>query len=128
VPKLNDEQLALLRAKNYGVVATLGEDGAPQTTIVWVHEEDGRPVFNTTNARAKGHNLQRDPRLSILVWEKDNPYRYVEVEGVAELEQDDGGNHMHAMSRKYTGKDFHTPVDRLIVRVTPTRIYDYDDD
>ena len=35
---------------------------------------------------------------------------------------------MHAMSRKYTGKDFHTPVDRLIVRVTPRRIYDYNDD
>ncbi len=32
------------------------------------------------------------------------------------------------MSRKYTGKDFHTPVDRLIVRVTPSRIYKYNDD
>jgi PPOX class probable F420-dependent enzyme len=85
-------------------------------------------VFNTTNKRAKGQNLRRDARVSVLVWDNDNPYRYVEVEGTAELEQDVGTEHMHRMSRKYTGKDWHTPVDRLIVRVTPRRIHDYNDD
>jgi PPOX class probable F420-dependent enzyme len=128
VPRLTDEQLELFRAKNYAVVATVGADGSPQTTIVWVDEEDGRPVFNTTNKRAKGRNLRRDPHVSILVWDRDNPYRYVEVEGIAELEDDVGTRNMHAMSRKYTGKDWHTPVDRLIVRVTPRRIHDYDDE
>jgi len=123
VAKLTEDQLALFRAKNYGVVATVGPSSAPQQTIVWVDEEDGRPVFNTRNRRAKGQNLHRDARLSILVWE--NPYRYVEVEGIAELEQDDDGSHVHRLSRKYTGRDFHTPVDRVIVRVTPTRVYDY---
>ena len=126
--RLNDHQAELFRAKSYAVIATLGDDGAPQTTIVWVDEEDGRPVFNTTNARAKGRNLHRDPRVSVLVWERGDPYRYIEVEGVAELEDDVGGQHMHVMSRKYTGKDFHTPVDRLIFRVTPSRIYEYNDD
>ncbi len=128
MPSLTEDQLDLFRATNFAVVATLGVDGLPQTTIVWVDEEDGRPVFNTTNKRAKGQNLKRDPRLSILVWDKENPYRYVEVEGVAELEDDVGTRNMHAMSRKYTGKDWHTPVDRLIVRVTPRRIHNYDDD
>ena len=128
MPRLTEEQLELFRAKNYAVVATVGDDGSPQTTIVWVDEEDGRPVFNTTNKRAKGRNLRRDPRVSILVWDNDNPYRYVEVEGDAELEDDVDTRNMHAMSRKYTGKDWHTPVDRLIVRVTPRRIHDYDDD
>ena len=125
--RLSERQAELFRGTNYGVVATVGADGAPQTTIVWVDEEDGRPVFNTTNARAKGRNLHRNPRVSVLVWEGDNPYRYVEVEGVAELEDDQDGENIHAISRKYTGRDFHTPVDRLIVRVTPTRIYDYDE-
>jgi PPOX class probable F420-dependent enzyme len=128
VARLTDEQLELFRAKNCAVVTTLGPDGSPQATVVWVDEEEGRPVFNTTNWRAKGGNLRRDPRVSVLVWEDGNPYRYVEVEGDVELEEDVGGEHMHRMSRKYTGKDFHTPVDRLIVRVTPRRVYDYDDD
>jgi PPOX class probable F420-dependent enzyme len=128
MPSLTDDQLDLFRATNFAVVATLGADGSPQTSIVWVDEEDGRPVFNTTNKRAKGQNLRRDPHVSILVWDKENPYRYVEVEGIAELEDDVGTRNMHAMSRKYTGKDWHTPVDRLIVRVTPRRIHNYDDD
>jgi PPOX class probable F420-dependent enzyme len=123
VATLTEDQLALFRAKNYGVVATVGPNGTPQQTIVWVDEEDGRPVFNTRNRRAKGQNLRRDARISILVWE--NPYRYVEVEGVAELEQDADGSHVHRLSRKYTGQDFHTPVDRVIVRVAPRRVYDY---
>ena len=125
--RLSERQAELFRGTNYAVVATVGSNGAPQTTIVWVDEEDGRPVFNTTNTRAKGRNLHRNPKVSILVWERDNEHRYVEVEGVAELEDDKGGENIHAISRKYTGRDFHTPVDRLIVRVTPTRIYDYDD-
>ena len=128
MPSLTEDQLDLFRATNFAVVATLGADGSPQTSIVWVDEEDGRPVFNTTNKRAKGQNLRRDPHVSILVWDKENPYRYVEVEGVADLEDDVGTRNMHAMSRKYTGKDWHTPVDRLIVRVTPRRIHNYDDD
>ncbi|HZO34449.1 MAG TPA: PPOX class F420-dependent oxidoreductase [Gaiellaceae bacterium] len=123
--KLTEDQLALFRAENFAVVATVGADGIPQQTIVWVDEEDGRPVFNTRNRRAKGQNLNRDPRLSILVWDRDNPHRYVEVEGVAELEQDPDGRHIHRLSRKYTGRDFHTPVDRVIVRITPRRVYDY---
>ena len=126
--QLTEDQLSLFRATNYAVATTLGPDGSPQSTIVWVDEEDGRPVFNTTNRRAKGRNLRRDPRVSVLVWDEDDPYRYVEVEGDAELEDDVDTRNMHAMSRKYTGKDFHTPVDRLIVRVTPRRIYDYNDD
>jgi PPOX class probable F420-dependent enzyme len=128
MPKLTEEQLDLFRATNFAVVATLGADGSPQTSVVWVDEEDGRPVFNTTNKRAKGQNLRRDQRVSVLVWDKENPYRYVEVEGIAELEDDIDTRNMHAMSRKYTGKDWHTPVDRLIVRVTPRRIHDYVDD
>jgi PPOX class probable F420-dependent enzyme len=125
VTALTDDQLALFRGTNYGVVATVGADGAPQQTIVWVDEDEGRPVFNTRYGRAKTDNLQRDPRLSILVWDEASPHRYVEVEGVAELEPDEDGRHIHRISRKYTGRDFHTPVDRVIVRITPRRVYDY---
>jgi PPOX class probable F420-dependent enzyme len=125
VATLTDDQLALFRATNYGVVATVGADGEPQQTIVWVDEEKGRPVFNTRYGRAKTDNLQRDPRVSILVWDEQTPYRYVAVEGVAELEPDKDGRHIHRISRKYTGRDFHTPVDRVIVRITPRRVYDY---
>jgi PPOX class probable F420-dependent enzyme len=123
--RLSEEHAQLFRDPNFAAVTTLRKDGSPQTSIVWVDEEDGRPVFNTTNARAKARHLRRDPRVSVTVWDRDDPYTYVEVEGVAELDEEGANEHISKLSRKYTGEDFHTPQDRVIVRVTPVRVHGY---
>lgn len=122
MPKLNQRQLALLRGKNFGVVATLRPDGSPQTSVVWLDTDGEHVIFNTTNARAKARYLRRDPRVSVSVWDHDDPEQYFEVAGTAELIEAGANEHMHTLSRKYWGKDFHTPVDRVIVRVRPERI------
>jgi PPOX class probable F420-dependent enzyme len=123
--KLNEQQVEMLRAKNFGAVATLQEDGTPQTSIVWIDTDGEHVIFNTTNARAKGRHLRRDPRVSIAIFDPAEVYSYFEVEGTAELVVDGADEHINEVSRKYTGKDFHTPVDRVIVKVTPRRIFDY---
>ena len=81
-------------------------------------------MFNTTKARAKGRHLRRDPRVSVLVWQRSDPYRYIEVEGIAELDEDGAIAHIHKLSHKYRGTDFPRPEDRLIVRISPSRIHD----
>ena len=122
---LSEKQLGLLRGKNFGVVATVGPDGAPQTSVVWL-DTDGEPlIFNTTNARAKGRNLRRDPRVNVTVWDNENPYLYFEVAGKAELDTEGANEHINELSRKYQGNDFHTPADRVIVRVKPERVSGY---
>jgi PPOX class probable F420-dependent enzyme len=125
MPELSQKQLALLRGRNFGAVGTLGADGRPQTSIVWVDTDGERLIFNTTNKRAKGRNLRERPDVSVSVWNRDDPYRYFEVEGVAELDEEGANTHIHELSHKYRGKPFHTPFDRVIVRVKPRRIYDY---
>ncbi len=125
MPKLTDAQLALLRGTNFAAVATLSPAGAPQTSIVWVDTDGENVVFNTTNARAKGRNLSRDARVSVTVFDREDPYRYFEVEGVAELELEGADEYIHQLSQKYRGKDFHTPVDRVTVKVKPARVFDY---
>jgi PPOX class probable F420-dependent enzyme len=122
---LTEKQLDLLKGKNFGVVATVGEDGAPQTSVVWVDTDGENVVFNTTNARAKGRNLRHDPRVSISIWDNDDPYKYLEVEGDASLDENGAGEHINDLSLKYEGKDFHTPVNRVIVRVKPSRVLDH---
>ncbi|MFL5954030.1 MAG: PPOX class F420-dependent oxidoreductase [Gaiellaceae bacterium] len=122
---LTDKHLELLRGKSFAAVATLKEDGAPQTSIVWVDTDGENVVFNTTNSRAKGRHLRRDPRISVTVFDAESPYRYFEVEGRAELDTIGADEHISELSRKYRGEDFHTPVDRVIVRVRPERIFDY---
>ena len=122
---LTDKHLELLKGKNFAVVATVGEDGGPQTSVVWVDTDGENVVFNTTNARAKGRNLRNDPRVSISVWDNDDPYRYLEVEGTAALDENGAGQHINDLSQKYAGVDFHTPTNRVIVRVSPDRVLDY---
>jgi PPOX class probable F420-dependent enzyme len=123
---LSDKQLELLKSgKDFGVAATVGSDGRPQTSVVWVDTDGENVVFNTTNKRAKGRNLRDDPRVSISVWDHDDPYKYFEVEGLAELDEEGAGAHIDELSRRYEGKPFHTPTDRVIVRVRPTRVLDH---
>jgi len=123
---LTDAQLALIRStKGFAAVATLNDDGAPQTSIVWIDTDGEHVVFNTTNARAKGRHLRRDPRVSVTVFDAENPYRYFEVEGVAELVLDGADDHIHTLSQKYWGEDFPRAYDRVIVKVKPERIFSY---
>jgi PPOX class probable F420-dependent enzyme len=123
--KLTDAQVALCRAKSFAAVATLGEDGSPQTSIVWVDSDGENVVFNTMNTRAKGKNLRRDPRVSVTIFDAANPYDYFEVEGTVALDLEGADEHIHELSRKYTGNDFTNPSDRVIVRVQADRISDY---
>ena len=122
---MTDAQVALLRERSFAAVATLKEDGTPQTSIVWVDTDGEHVLFNTRNDRAKGRHLRRDPRVSITVFDAENPYRYFEVEGVAELELEGADDYIHELSQKYDGVPFHTPENRVTVRVTPSRIFDY---
>jgi PPOX class probable F420-dependent enzyme len=126
MPALSDKQLELLKSgKHFGVVATVDADGHPQTSVVWVDTDGQNLVFNTTNKRAKGRNLRGDPRVSISVWDNDDPYRFFEVQGTAELDEKGAGEHIDELSRRYEGKPFHTPTDRVIVRVRPSRVLDH---
>jgi PPOX class probable F420-dependent enzyme len=124
--KLSDRQQQLLKeGKHFGVVATVGEDGHPQTSVVWVDTDGENVVFNTTNKRAKGRNLRANPVVSISVWDNDDPYAYFEVQGPVELTEDGAAEHINELSQRYEGKDFHTPVDRVIARVRPRRVLDH---
>jgi PPOX class probable F420-dependent enzyme len=126
VADLSANQIELLRSgKHFGVVATVDDDGRPQTSVVWLDTDGENLVFNTTNKRAKGRNLRRNPHVSVSVWDNDDPYRYFEVEGKAELDENGAGAHIEELSQRYEGKPFHTPVDRVIVRVHPTRVLDH---
>ena len=41
----------LLAGRNFGHLGTVNRDGSVQVSPVWVHIEDGRPVFNTAEGR-----------------------------------------------------------------------------
>jgi PPOX class probable F420-dependent enzyme len=125
VAKLTDDQIDLIRGRGFAAVATVTPEGALQTSIVWVDTDGENVLLNTTNTRAKARNLRRDPRISVTVFDRDDPYRYFEVEGQAELIDEGAEEHIEALSQRYRGGPFGGPRDRVIVKVRPRRIFDY---
>ena len=123
--ELSDRALALLRAPLLAHLATLNEDGAIQVTPLWIHEEDGRPVFNTRAGRVKDRNLLRDPRCTIEIVSAEDDEVYLEVRGSA-VERVADHDHAHAdeLAIKYTGEVFreHGPgEERVKWYITPER-------
>ena len=123
--KLSEKQAELFRGKNWGTVVTLRKDGSPHATPVWIDTDGEHVLFNTRNDRAKGRNLRTSPRASISVWDVSDPLRYTEFEGPVELTEEGANEHIHELSRRYDGVDFHTPENRVIVKLTPERILDH---
>jgi PPOX class probable F420-dependent enzyme len=124
---LTDDQRTFLRDNAYaGVVTTLRGDGSPHTTVVWIDEEGGDVVFNTARGRAKDVNLERDPRVSVLVLDPNDQYKWVSVSGPAELTEEGADASIDKLAKKYLGVDEYpyrsADETRVIVRVHPEKV------
>jgi PPOX class probable F420-dependent enzyme len=62
-------------------VASLGPDGAPHTTPVWVELDGDDIVINTALGRAKARNLASDPRVAVSLTDPDEPSVAIAVRG-----------------------------------------------
>jgi PPOX class probable F420-dependent enzyme len=124
---LTDEQAQLLLEPNFATVGTVGADGSPQLSIVWVDWDGKGVLFNTAAGRAKPSNLTRDPRVSVLVLDRRDGYRWVAVRGRAELTPDGADEHIDKLARKYTGEGWRKKPgeERLLVRVSPEQVSAY---
>ena len=71
--RLSEKILGLLGGPNFGVLATLGSDGAPQTTAVWVDTDGEHLLFATNPDTVKYRNLVRDSRVAITVIDHEDP-------------------------------------------------------
>jgi PPOX class probable F420-dependent enzyme len=115
----------ILDGKNFATIATVMPDGAPQSSVVWVKRDGDTVLFSTTTGRKKARNLTRDPRISISIFDIENPYDSVEIRGAAELIPDEGKKLPRELSHKYLGED-PPPAEpdeiRLIVRVIPQKV------
>ncbi|MEU1039292.1 PPOX class F420-dependent oxidoreductase [Streptomyces sp. NPDC005907] len=121
----SDSVRALLDGKNFAAVATLGPDGAPQNSVVWIKREGDTVLFSSTARRQKVRNLMRDARISLSVFDLANPYTSVEIRGTAEILPDERKRLPHELSHKYLGIDPPGEKDdevRVIIRVVPEKV------
>ncbi|QTD97845.1 PPOX class F420-dependent oxidoreductase [Streptomyces cyanogenus] len=124
----DDSLSALLDGKNFASVATLGPDGAPQNSVVWIKREGDSVLFSSVDHRQKVRNLRRDPRISLSVFDLTNPYHSAEIRGVAEILPDEGKRLPYELSHKYLGIDPPAENDdevRVIVRIVPQKVVSF---
>jgi len=117
----------LFTKKAFAHLATVGGDGAPQSTPVWVDYDGAHVRFNTARGRVKDRNLQRNPRIALSILDPENPYRYLQVRGrVVEMTEQGADAHIDALAKKYLDQDrypFRRPGEvRVTVKVLPETI------
>jgi PPOX class probable F420-dependent enzyme len=117
----------LFDKKSFAHIATIGADGAPQVTPVWIDYDGTHIRFNTARGRVKTRNLESNPRIALSVQDPDNPYRYLQVRGrVTEVTEKGADEHIDALAKKYLGQDRypHRRQDevRVMVKVLPEKI------
>ena len=106
-------------------IATIDDAGLPQLTVVWFLYDDGELKTSLNTGRVKYRNLQARPQCSLLILDLQNPYRYLEVRGRAEIEPDDDYAFAEQVNAKY-GADvraYDAPgTTRVVVTVRDAKV------
>lgn len=119
-PKIID----FARADNFAVLTTIRPDGHPVTQPMWVDADADHVLINTEKHRRKFRNVQHDPRVTVTIIDRNNPYGYVEVRGrvVNIVEGDEPRHHIDKLSQKYNGRLYPADAvktERVILQILP---------
>lgn len=116
----------ILEKPAFAHLATVDAAGVPQVTPVWFEYADGFIWVNSAKGRKKDRNIRANPKVALSIQDPDDPYRYVGIQGkVVEIIEEGAVDHIHKLSRKYTGKDFSLPGTdvRVIYKIQVTRAW-----
>src|ERR671914_1232510 len=110
--ELHPMVLELARGKNFATITTLLPDGHPQTQLMWVGTDGEHLLINTEVHRQKYRNVERDPRVTLTIWDREDPYRFVEVRGtvVGNAKGPEAREHIDKLSYKYRGRPYGTKI------------------
>lgn len=125
--ELSRHTIELARGPNYGFVATILPSGAIQNHPIWVDTDGEHILLNTEIHRRKAKNVEADPRITVTIVHRDDPWNWSEVRGevIRTVRGQDARDHIDAMASKYLGKDeYPNPIqtERVILEVAPRRV------
>ena len=121
---INEEIKALAQGKNFATISTLLPSGQIQTHVVWVDCDNDHIVINTEVELRKFKNVQADPRVTVTIWDKKNPYFFAEVRGrvVEVVTGPQARTNIDVLAQKYLGTDYPDEwiySERAILKIAP---------
>jgi PPOX class probable F420-dependent enzyme len=133
--QLSPDERKLFTDKNFVVLATTRKDGRPRAVTLWVDADGDDILVNGARSRAWIENIRRDPRVALAIFDLNEPYRRVSVQGTVTAIVDEGANeHYGKLTQKYRGLSEEEwrrrstdpnrppPEDRTVVRIRPDRV------
>ena len=111
---LTDEAKQIIRSGALGHLVTIGDDGAPQVTCVWVAVDGDELLTAHLNPHQKKHaNVRRDPRV-VLSFEGSEIQppglrQYVVVHGRAAIEEGGAPELLQELAHVYLGPEVRFP-------------------
>ena len=121
---IRDDVKLLVKGRNFATISTLLPSGQIQTHVVWVDCDEDHIVINTEVALRKFKNVQVDPRVTIKVWDKKNPYIFAEIRGrvVHTVTGPEARVHIDTLARKYLDADYPDELiqsERVVLKIAP---------
>lgn len=125
---LSDLARRLLDTNTFAILATSNPDGAPQSSVIWVKRDGDDVIFSTIRGRRKTTNMEREPRVSLCMYDPADPYVYIEIRGAVTMTEEAGRDLIEELSIRYDGKSFRVEapeVIRVVCRITPAKVIDH---
>lgn len=130
--ELDDDVRAFLDVPRSADLATINKDGSPQLSLIWYERRGDELIVNTTAQRVKAKNMERDPRVALLV---GDPARYVRLDGDARSVAIGAAAlaDIRALAVRFDGeeaaarqtRDVWSKQERVTYAITVRRVYRY---
>lgn len=126
-----DEARAVIESDALAHLVTIGADGRPQMSCVWVGLEGDDVVFASLGERRKLDNIARDPRVALSIEGRGTNAmglrEYLVVHGIARIEPGGGPELLQRLARTYLGPDvkfppMDDPPPGVVVHIAPERL------
>lgn len=123
MPKMTQTQIdEYLSSPNIANFVTLREDGSPHISPIWYQFHGGQLFIICQNSSVKAKNIEKDPRVAFSVATPSEPYRYVLVEGIANLNSENAEKLTRDISIHYLGKERGIPFADKILSAGKTTV------
>ena len=117
--KLDNKTIQMASGPNYAALTTLFKSGTPQTHVMWVDTDGDNLLINTEIHRVKYKNVKIDPRVTVMIWKHDDPFKFVEIRGevIGEITGQEARDNIDKLSQKYWNKPYPFPIqsERIVL-------------
>lgn len=126
-----DSHRDLLDRPIIAALATTMPDNTIQVTPVWCSYDGTHVIVNATADRQKHNNMRDRPHVTLMAFDTDNQFRYIEIRGlVEEITAEGGGESMNELSLLYTDKPKRYGIEalpreeleRLLYKIKPLKV------